>query len=262
MKFFFLKKKLKKYFKFILNKKNFKIKKIKNDIKKGIYFNSNIPEGYGIGSSGALVASIYNRYYCNKKIINKDNFNKNNILELKKILSDMESFFHKKSSGLDPLVSFLDFPLLWNNKKKKIYKINLISEISCFIINSGKKILTSKMVNFFLNKIKNNKYFRNIFKNNFLEYTNNCIENYSKHKINDFFKNIKLLSLCTLQNFKNFIPNNIKDIWKEGILKNEFYIKLCGSGGGGYFILFTKKKYSFIKKKLKYFSPKKINFNI
>ena len=35
-------------------------------INKGLYFDSSIPKGYGIGSSGALVAAIYDRYSNNK----------------------------------------------------------------------------------------------------------------------------------------------------------------------------------------------------
>ena len=32
------------------------------DISQGLYFDSTIPQGYGVGSSGALVAAIFARY--------------------------------------------------------------------------------------------------------------------------------------------------------------------------------------------------------
>jgi mevalonate kinase len=32
---------------------------LKNDVETGMYFDSSIPQGYGVGSSGALVAAIY-----------------------------------------------------------------------------------------------------------------------------------------------------------------------------------------------------------
>ena len=41
--------------------------KINKDIANGLFFKSNIPQGYGLGSSGALVAAFYNRY-AKKKI--------------------------------------------------------------------------------------------------------------------------------------------------------------------------------------------------
>ena len=35
-------------------------------ISKGLYFDSSIPKGYGVGSSGALVAAVYDKYSNNK----------------------------------------------------------------------------------------------------------------------------------------------------------------------------------------------------
>src|SRR5690606_28221369 len=37
-----------------------------SDLDQGIHFNSNIPQGFGVGSSGALVAAVYNKYALNK----------------------------------------------------------------------------------------------------------------------------------------------------------------------------------------------------
>ena len=39
------------------------------DVGRGLFFDSSIPQGYGLGSSGALVASIYSKY---TKLIRKD----------------------------------------------------------------------------------------------------------------------------------------------------------------------------------------------
>jgi len=41
---------------------NFNLDKFHSDLKLGMYFDSSIPEGYGVGSSGALVAAIYDYY--------------------------------------------------------------------------------------------------------------------------------------------------------------------------------------------------------
>ena len=41
---------------------NIDVKRLKADISDGLFFDSTIPEGYGLGSSGALVASIYKKY--------------------------------------------------------------------------------------------------------------------------------------------------------------------------------------------------------
>ncbi len=42
------------------------IDRFEEDIANGIVFDSTIPQGYGVGSSGALVAAIYDRYALDK----------------------------------------------------------------------------------------------------------------------------------------------------------------------------------------------------
>src|SRR4051812_4317496 len=44
----------------------FEIEKLHHDVAEGMYFDSSIPQGYGVGSSGALVAAIYDKYARNK----------------------------------------------------------------------------------------------------------------------------------------------------------------------------------------------------
>src|SRR5947208_3527294 len=63
------------------------------DIENGLYFDSNIPQGYGLGSSGALVAAVYYQY---------NKFRKKNrpVSDLKNELALLESYYHGKSSGL------------------------------------------------------------------------------------------------------------------------------------------------------------------
>ena len=34
------------------------------------------------------------------------------------------------------------------------------------------------------------------------------------------------------------IPDSLKEIWNEGLKLDSFYMKLCGSGGGGFFLVF------------------------
>ena len=41
-------------------------------------------------------------------------------------------------------------------------------------------------------------------------------------------------------NFKPMIPSEFIEIWKKGIESNAYFLKLCGSGGGGYILGFTQ----------------------
>ena len=55
-----------KFYDYISNLKSdlvsFNVNEFKADLENGMYFDSSIPQGYGVGSSGALVASIYDKY--------------------------------------------------------------------------------------------------------------------------------------------------------------------------------------------------------
>ena len=84
----------------------FNFEQMQKDISNGMYFDSSIPQGYGVGSSGALVAAIYDKY-ATEKVTVLENLTRVKLLKLKTIFAQMESFFHGKSSGLDPLNSYL-----------------------------------------------------------------------------------------------------------------------------------------------------------
>ena len=87
-----------------------------HDLAKKMYFDSSIPQGYGVGSSGALVAAIYDQYGINKITV-LENLTKDKLQHLKTIFAEMESFFHGQSSGLDPLNSYLSLPILIKSKE-------------------------------------------------------------------------------------------------------------------------------------------------
>ena len=43
-----------------------------------------------------------------------------------------------------------------------------------------------------------------------------------------------------LAHFKPMIPSAFHKVWEQGIQTNDYYLKLCGSGGGGYILGFTE----------------------
>ena len=36
------------------------------------------------------------------------------------------------------------------------------------------------------------------------------------------------------------IPKNVERLWEKGLETNAYYLKLCGSGGGGFVLGFTE----------------------
>ncbi len=221
-------------------------------MQKGIYFHSNIPQGYGIGSSGALVAAIYHKYAKNKL---KDHLQKN-MITLKKTFSHMESFFHGKSSGIDPLICYFNKPLLIRSKTDiSIIKIskNNTGKGAIFLLNSGIPSKTNFMIKLFLKKLKHDS-FKIIF-SKFMRYNEKCIEAFLKKNFNILLKNVKLLSILVLNHFRSMILKDFFEIWKNGISNNIYYLKLCGSGGGGFILGFTHN-YDLSKKELNKYTMK------
>jgi mevalonate kinase len=212
------------------------------DVEKGLYFDSSIPQGYGVGSSGALVAAIYDKY-ASEKITVLENLTRDKLLQLKGIFAEMESFFHGKSSGLDPLNSYLSLPILINSKDN-IEPAGIPSQTesgkgAVFLLDSGITGETAPMVHIFMENMKQ-EGFRNMLKDQFVKHTDACVEDFLKGDVSSLFGNIKQLSKVVLDNFKPMIPKQFHTLWKNGIETNAYYLKLCGSGGGGYMLGFTE----------------------
>ncbi len=211
------------------------------DVNNGMYFDSNIPQGYGVGSSGALVAAIYDKYAFDKIDLEFE-LTKDKIAELKGIFGRMESYFHGKSSGIDPLICYMNIPLLIQSKDD-ISTIGLPHSTNgkgaVFLINSGTPGETAPMVQIFFEKLKN-EGFRHTLKEEFIKYNNACIDYFVKGEYNPLFANLQKLSSWALEHFRPMIPTKLLSAWKIGIDTNTYYLKLCGSGGGGYVLGFTQ----------------------
>lgn len=221
---------------------NFDFKRLKTDVENGLYFDSSIPQGYGVGSSGALVAAIYDKYAGNKITI-LENLTREKLLVLKTIFAEMESFFHGKSSGLDPLNSYLSLPILINSKDN-VEPAGIPSQTesgknAVFLLDSGITGETAPMVQIFMENMKQ-EGFRNMLKDQFVKHTDACVDNFLQGDVKSLFSNIKQLSKVVLENFKPMIPKEFHKLWKNGIETNAYYLKLCGSGGGGYMLGFTE----------------------
>jgi mevalonate kinase len=208
----------------------FNSSQIASELSKGLYFNSNIPIGYGVGSSGALVAAFYNEFVT-------ENDGKS-IDELRQIFAGLESYFHGNSSGFDPLVSFLDKPL---HKSNNVNQVDIdLSPFNAFIIDTDISRSTQNLVNNFKTKAEDSD-FENMVIPAIVKSTNGCIKAILNADFEDFFSNLRELSALQFQHLQEFIPVDYRFLWKKGLNTDGFYLKLCGAGGGGYILGFAKK---------------------
>jgi len=209
----------------------FDLQKLKADLQKGLYFNSNIPQQYGLGSSGALVAVLFSRYAASEipaAQLPAD--------LLKVDFALLESHFHGKSSGLDPLVSFLNQPLLLDSKKMvQPVSLNLAQSGWSFgLIDTHTTGATGPLVQYFIDQLKLPD-FKSAFDNQFVPSNNGCIESLLKNDHLAFFIFLRDLIYFELEYFIPMIPTNFHSFISEAI-EHQVFIKLLGSGGGGFLL--------------------------
>lgn len=212
------------------------------DLDQKLYFDSSIPQGYGLGSSGALVAAFYDRYALNK-ITLQESLTPEKMTQMKTVFAAMESYFHGQSSGIDPLNSYLSLPLLIHSKDK-IETTGLPAQNSqgkgaVFLLDTGIAGETAPMVSLYMKNMKE-EGFSKMMREEFTYMTDRCVENFLKGNMKSLLWNTKSLSTLVLKYFKPMIPKAFQDLWKKGLETNIYYLKLCGSGGGGYILGFTK----------------------
>lgn len=202
------------------------------ELNAGLYFDSNIPSGYGVGSSGALVAATYDRY----KLVEIDDASK-----LKTFLAEMENCFHGSSSGIDPLQCYIGKPFLLSNQTSvNILSHDFISEnIHIFLIDTKIKSPTAPLVERF-KEFRNDDAYLDKFNNEYIPLISRCISNMIDKNDDEFFCNLSNVSELQTELLSHTIPESFRKFFLTDINKDGFQIKLCGAGGGGYLLGFCK----------------------
>ena len=202
--------------------------KFKKEIYSGLHYLSTIPIGYGLGSSGALTANIYEDYILDKKT---------ELIDLKYELAAIENFFHQQSSGLDPLTSYLQKPILIDGDEIKtdnsIYHLNKL-----FLYDSGIKRNAKSAIGHFKFLSEDANFKEEL---NRLGQINNRIIDKMLLNVN-IAEDMREFSLLQYTIFNYFIPEEIKTIWQRGLENDEYYMKLCGAGMGGMFLVYSERK--------------------
>lgn len=209
------------------------IERFKKDLESGLWFDSGIPQGYGLGSSGAVIAALFDRYGSPSSDTNEN----------KKSLARLEDYFHGSSSGLDPLVSHIQKPLLIHSPNE----VEILEEQPqldrFFLVNTGRPRQTGPLVNIYQEKMKDPQ-----FKQGCAEIlakdVNFAIESVVKEDGANLFHHLWHISKFQWEYFPEMIPTKERGLWAQGIESGDYVLKLCGAGGGG-FLLGYSDKYNF-----------------
>jgi mevalonate kinase len=211
------------------------------ELEKGLYFKSNIPNGYGVGSSGALVAALYRVFGINRKM--RGRLTDEDLPALKTLLGRMESYFHGNSSGFDPLISYLNKPVLIK-KNRQLEMLNHFnfetnSPISIFLLDTKIMRKAESFIRVFQEKGSSPQY-KPLIENELVPCVDDAIAAFL-HNIPDvLFESVHKISHWQYRFFSEAIPDSLKNIWLEGLSSDVFKLKLCGAGGGGFILGFSK----------------------
>ncbi|MCB0632832.1 MAG: mevalonate kinase [Saprospiraceae bacterium] len=201
--------------------------------REGWIFRSNIPLGYGLGSSGALCAAVYDRFA--KAPIHRHT-GKLNLL--KRQLAWMESFFHGASSGTDPLISYLNYPVVIH-PQKGIREISLPdpegSSYQMFLLDTGLSRSTGPLVDLYLKKCGQSDY-ASMISGDLVPLIDQLIDDYLNGAWKKVCERMQAVSDVQWQYFPEMIPEAVRSIWKTGLEKGSYSLKLCGAGGGGFLL--------------------------
>ena len=207
----------------------FDLQALRRDLNDGLFLASNVPSGYGLGSSGTLVAAVYDRYAVQKN---------DDYLQLKTLFGKMESHFHGSSSGIDPLQCYLGKPFkITPNGVELLSDEFLKKDIHICLIDTKIKSNTKPLVNHFKAQRENHD-FLNRFQSEYVPCVTSCIDSMITGNKELFFNSLKQLTKGQLEFLRPMITDNTLDLFTTDFGFN-FGVKISGSGGGGYVLGFT-----------------------
>lgn len=169
----------------------------------------------------------------------------------------MESFFHGTSSGLDPLSIILNKPILYRNADE-ILPVSIPHSKEegnniIFLLNTGIPRQTSAMMQHFKSFCEETE-FRNKIQDELVNYTNASIQSFLENNPITLYQNLENLIRFQLEEMQFFIPSSFQNVMKKGINNGDYFLKICGAGGGGFMLGFTGN-WAKTSEDLKAFSP-------
>ncbi len=199
------------------------VEKFAGDVVAGLVFDSDIKPGYGMGSSGALCAAVWARYGAGE----------HPLTALREIFVEMESFFHGKSSGIDPLISYYDRPVLQDATGPRLLSPMPLPE-ALHVYDSGRPRRTAEGVAWFRRQLED-KTFRDAVERELIPANRAAIAAFVKGDREAMETAMAAISRWQWTYFRPLIPESLHEAWRNGLDTGRFF-KLCGAGGGGYFL--------------------------
>jgi len=201
----------------------FQATKFKEFLQSGQRLAGDIPTGYGLGSSGAVCAAVWDRFATKKGRALQGE-------DLRQILASMERHFHGQSSGTDPLICYLNQPvLLGGGKPPSSTQLPDGWNEGFFLFDTGIERSASEYINRFTGRYDADAGFAKAIDEEWAKPANDAIEALIDGDRAALWQHTARLSDFQRREFADFIPGTLHNKWTG----KGYLLKLCGAGGGG-----------------------------
>lgn len=201
---------------------DFNFPQLKRDLEAGWQLVGNVPNGYGLGSSGTVCAAIYDRFANGQRDVH----------ETQAFLAQMEGFYHGQSSGTDPLISLLQQPLLLGAGRVVTTSLRASWHQGLFLLDSVQERIAGPLVDRFIHQFRSDSDWRERVQNQWMPSSDACLNYLCGNDTAAFPTHFSRLSQLQAELSPWLIPEKIKTIWRG----DSYQLKLCGAGGGGFML--------------------------
>ncbi|WP_116108602.1 mevalonate kinase [Lewinella sp. IMCC34191] len=191
------------------------------DLRAGRTLAGNIPVGYGLGSSGAVCAAVLDAY-------GSPAVTAYSTADLRQLLARMEGHFHGSSSGTDPLLAYLQSPILLGGAgSAEEQPLPEGWAEGWFLIDTGITRDASPLIREFLAAYDRDPL---SIDRGWREPADAAIQALIANDREALYRHFASVSDFQLARFPDFIPPAYHDSWNGG---DRYRLKICGAGGGG-----------------------------
>ena len=197
-----------------------RVDELLRDLRAGARLEGNIPLGYGLGSSGAVCAAILDRY-------GTAAVNTMATAALQQLLARMEGFFHGQSSGTDPLVCYLQQPLLLGGGAAGGIILPKRWQSGWFLLDTGISRSAAPLIERVARAYEEQPA---LFEREWRQPTERAIAavvNGNEEQLREAFAAVSAFQL----RYTPFLIPEVYRGWWNGA--GAYYLKVCGAGGGG-----------------------------
>lgn len=209
---------------------------LRADLAKGYHLASNIPTGYGMGSSGAVCVAVFDRYATAtaKRQLT--------LHGPKAFLAKMEGFFHGSSSGTDPLIIYLQesIALAPNGQFETVELPALKDNWQFFLLDTEHARQTAPLVRYFTDRYDTDRAFASQVDQQWIPPTNNAIDALRDQNMLSLVLAFRQISQFQFNELPPMVLDSIRPIWEQGLQSGNYYLKICGAGGGGFCLGLTQ----------------------